>query len=400
MDQTAIKDALKRFELYLLKQLILITSSFLILGQMPRELFAQTTPPPTGSAPAPTPTSATSTAPPAATTTPNPNAINNPRTSFPFLTTPSGAPLPMPQNIQRPNQTATPGKYAEYQSNCRSNLYDEDNWLLRSLNKDSELNEYIKLIKSNQISAAEKKALENREILGEIRFATINSILLSHRNAFSMANAILDSVPEKDRKLDPILLAASYVFEMQSNYQEAKLLIQDIYKKTKDPALLEDLCRMNSLDSHHRDADLSCTLAENKNPTNELIPIWHGISFRERENLVGAEAHFKKALERKKTEFGYVCLAEVFDLRGLLTDSIGAYRNALEIFPKSIRANLGLARLYFQQRKFEEALTYFVKSCEAGLKDKLQFRKSQKELTEQKNPIAEKYFQALQKCPN
>lgn len=350
-----------------------------------------TTPAPSGgtaTAPAPSPTQPT-----------NPNAINDPRVSYPFLTMPGGTPLPIPQNIRRVNPAGvTPGKYAEYQSICRENLYDENTWLFRALKNSPDLKEYVDLIKSGRYKGAENKSLLQRDQLGDLKFAAIQAISLAHQKSYTNSYQALDAVTEPQKRSDEILLATSYIMELQQNLQEAKLLVQDMYKKSKDPALLEDLCRLNALDSHHRDADLSCALGKSKNATNNMIFLWHGISLREREKFKDAEDSFKKSIELKNTEFGHSCLGELYSLEKKYPDALASYQKALEVYPQSIRANLGIALLYFQQRKFEEALTYFIKSCESGMKDKYRFGKAQKELSEQKNPFAERYYLAMQKC--
>jgi tetratricopeptide (TPR) repeat protein len=360
--------------------------------------MAQTQPPASTAAPPSLPPNLNSTP-----TAPTQQTIQVPTTTNPLLNN-----LPLPQNlIPNPGvaptsnlpKAATESKYAEYQSYCRSNIYDVENEFSKFLKSDVSLNAIKNLIDQRQFYEAEKLTLGSRLKLGELNFLQsmilINALKRNFREAFNL----IDSSNETFKNDLEIKRLAAFVYELQGNYVEAKLLLQDLYKLTKNSELLEGICRMNAIDSQHHDAEITCENAKRKLPLNFLPAIWLGISYRERQMYDEAKIEFEKSLKIRKSEFALTCMAEIESLRKDKKKSLEYFLKVIEFNPQSSRGQTGLALLYFELREYDNALEHFKAMCKLGIKDKIQFRRAQKELTLQKNPLAEKYFKEIQKCP-
>ena len=351
--------------------------------------------------------------PPSAPTVPTPTA---PTIQIPPSANPTVNSLPVPQNITPnpggapgavtgPTPTAstpksvTEGKYAEYQSYCRSNTYDIENEFTQFLNSDTPLNPIKEQIERRQYYEAEKIARSSRLKIGEVNFLhsmiLINALKRNFKEAFNLIDTTGDELKNDLR----IKRLTAVVYELQNNFLEAKLLLQDMYKSTKNSELLVDICRLNAVDSQHRDAEISCESAKRKLPDNFLPSMWLGISYRERLMFKEAKAEFENSLRIRKSEFGLTCMAEIESLTKNKGKSLEYFNKVIEFNPQSSRAHTGLATLYFELRNYDKALEHFKAMCHLGIKDKIQFRKAQKELTMQKSPLAEKYFQEIQKCP-
>ena len=360
----------------------------------------------------------------AQTQTTAPPVTSNPTTTSPttlpttqttqILTSPTAIPSPIPQikSIEM-NTTSAPtgaprgttiespkvGKYSEYQSYCRSNNYDPGFEYSRFLSNDPVVQDVKKMIDDKKYFDAEKYILGHRQILGEQNYYQSIILVYGLKRNFIKAFSWIDRVSIENKKDFSIKRLAATVYELQNNFMEAKMMVQDLYKATKNTAVLEDLCRLNALDSQHKDAEVSCDTAHKKLPTNFLVPLWLGISFREREMFKEAKEQFENSLNIRPSEFALTCLAEIEYLIKNKTEALNYFSKAIEFNPKSVRAQIGTAKLYFEQNKFDKALEHFVASCHLGVKDKTDFRKAYKELTVQKNPIAEKYITAIQNCP-
>lgn len=349
-------------------------------------------------------------------TSPVPTAPQ-PTTPSTTMTSPNSVPSPLPQiraietNTQTaplgaPGTTGTQqlpatkaGKYSEYQSYCRSNNYDPGYEYSRYLSDDAVVKVIKKMIDEKKYYDAEKYILAHRQTLGEQNYYQSIILVYGLKRNFTEAFSWIDRIAVEHKNDFSLKRLAAVVYELQNNFMEAKIMIQDLYKSTKNTAVLEDLCRLNALDSQHRDAEISCDTARKKLPSNFLVPIWLGISYREREMFKEAKEEFENSLQIKTSEFALTCLAEIESLRKNKSEALNYFNKAVAFNPKSMRAQIGTAKLYFEQNKFEKALEHFILSCNVGSKDRTDFRKAYKELTIQKNPIAEKYITAIQNCP-
>lgn len=348
----------------------------------------------------------------------NPGAITpQPATPTTTPTLPNAVPSPLPQirAIETNTQTAPlgaagqpsaqqipptkAGKYSEYQSFCRSNNYDPGYENSRYLSDDGVVKEIKTMIDQKKYYDAEKYILSNRQKLGEQNYYQSIILVYGLKRNFTEAFSWIDRIAAEHKNDFSLKRLAAVIYELQNNFMEAKMMVQDLYKATKNAALLEDLCRLNALDSQHRDAEISCNTARKKLTSNFLVPIWLGISYREREMYKEAKTEFENSLQIKPSEFALTCLAEIETLRKNKAEALSFFNKAVEFNPKSMRAQIGTAKLYFEQNKFEKALEHFILSCNVGNKDRTDFRKAYKELTIQKNPIAEKYITAIQNCP-
>lgn len=331
-----------------------------------------------------------------------------PTLQVPGTTAPGLNTLPLPQNLT-PNPSVAPvstgpksvleGKYAEYQSYCRTNIYDVEHEYSQFLKSDTSLNAIKDLIDKRQFYDAEKLARSSRLKIGELNFLHSMILISALKRNFKESFGFIDSSGEEHKNDLGVKRLTSVVYELQGNYLEAKLLLQDLYKSTKNSDLLEGVCRLNAIDSQHRDAEISCEVAQRKLPQNFLPPMWLGISFRERQMYNEAKAEFEKSLSIRKSEFALTCLAEIENLKKDKKKSLENFLKVIEFNPQSSRGHTGLASLYFELRDYDKALEHFKAMCHLGVKDKIQFRRAQKELTLQKSSLAEKYFQEIQKCP-
>lgn len=301
---------------------------------------------------------------------------------------------PAPQNAK-----PTPGKYAEYQSYCRSALYDIDHEYTRFLRDDETLKDIKIEIDERRFVNAEKLTLSHRSRLGELNFTETMILISALKRNFTEAFKYIDAGLEQFKTENSVKRLAALTYEMQSNYIESRMLIQDLLQKTKNVQYHEDICRLFSLDSQHYDTDMACAKAEKLLPNNFLAPIWQGISLRERQEFEEAHKAFEKSLSIRKSEFALVCLAELEILKKNSTAAGNYFQQAIDYSPKSLRAHMGLAQMYFENRQFEKSLEQFKTMCSLGLKDKLPFRKAANELVKQKNILAEKFFHEIQKCP-
>lgn len=311
--------------------------------------------------------------------------------------------LPVPQNINtRSAQEIAKAnkdiKYAEYQSICRTNNYDIENEYSRLLRSDEKMDPIREMINSRKLNEAEKFALTNRTNLGELNYTQAMILVYALKRNFIQAFSVIDNSTEAIKNDPSIKRLTALTYEQQGNFLEARILLQDLFKVSKNAELIEDLCRLSSLDSQHRDAEVSCNLGAKKLTNNFVIPIWLGISYREREMYKEAKVEFEKSLGIRTSEFALVCLAEIENLKKRKQESIEYFNKAIQFNSQSTRAHLGLANLLFELRRFDEALTHYKSACTYG-KEKVDFRKAAKELLTQKSPMTEPYFQMIQKCP-
>lgn len=360
-------------------------------------IMAQT---PATSPPATTNPSTTSAAPAGANSVPSPlPQIKSIETNT--LTAPGAANNVLPNGTVRGStlEPSKAGKYSEYQSYCRSNNYDPGFEYSRYLSDDPVVKDIKKMIDEKKYFDAEKYILAHRQTLGEQNYYQSIILVYGLKRNFVEAFSWIDRVGSEYKNDFSIKRLAAVVYELQNNFMEAKIMVQDLYKATKNTAVLEDLCRLNTLDSQHKDAEVSCDTARRKLPSNFLVPIWLGISYREREMYKEAKLEFENSLKIRPSEFALTCLAEIESIRKNKNEALNYFNKAIEFNPKSMRAQLGTAKLYFEQNKFDKALEHFISSCNLGVKDRIDFRKAYKELTIQKNPIAEKYISAIQNCP-
>ncbi len=348
-----------------------------------------------------TPTAAPTTAATTPAATSNPNSVPSPLPQIRTIEVPPATPTNGALTPTRPGIIESPkaGKYTEYLSYCRSNNYDPGFEYSRYLSNDPVVNDIKSMIDAKKYYDAEKYVLANQTKLGDQNYYQSIILVYGLKRNFVEAFKWIDRVNEERKNDFSIKRLSALVYELQNNFMEAKMMTHDLYKATKNTVALEDLCRLNVLDSQHRDAEISCETAHRKLPNNFIVPIWLGISYREREMHKEAKAEFENSLIIQPSEFALTCLAEVEYLRKNKPAAIEFFNKALTHNPKSVRAQLGIAKLYFEQSNYEKALEHFVLSCNLGVKDRVDFRKAYKDLTIQKNPLAERYISAIQNCP-
>lgn len=335
---------------------------------------------------------------PATTTTPPTNAVP------PASTTPQTLIVPVP----------TVGKYAEYQSICRTNDYDtvaffgdqlkEQRIALikeRIVKNPSMVHYQLRLLKE---LADQKKMKELQTAASELKTKKISgpdqrmadAIMAfakkDKKSARDNLNALLAENPKSIEALK--LLAEVYISD--KNYFESASIFFDLRKITNknfDAAL----CESYILHGHYVEAEEYCfaEIAANKNP---FASIFLGVASREQKKLKEAKKYFKNSLKTKETEMGYVCLGEMFDLEKDYSEAATNFEKALSVVPKSDRARVALAWSLFKNGKRAEASENFLKACNLNSKLIVEIRKALKILLDEKSESIATYSHILQKC--
>lgn len=338
------------------------------------------------------------------------NSIQTNTSTAPAATPPAGAPGNLVNNVQK-----TPEKYAEHQSTCRGEIEQDKKLsaqeyatLIKLSLKDFEelktvqgfediLNIYIQ-----QNNTDEAYAFLNKEkkILNKSEEVVFEARILHAKGRFNQAAVKLENFLKEVPNDINSLLELTKAYRSLKNYYDAKVALQDAIKATKkkDVRLIKDLCIIEVEDSNHTDAAEACKLAVNQNPKDPIPLIYLGISLREKTEYQEARKNFERSLRIKPSEFAYSCLGEIMYLQNDYKNSQDAFRKATEINPKSGRAALGTALTFYTQKEYDKAITYFIKSCEIDKKNIVPFKEAYNSLKSTKNPEAENYFQAIQKC--
>lgn len=397
----------------------LITSLCLNLshGQVPTE------PAPSGPTTIPWPV----VAPPA----PQPDPKTSPTTQSPTVVTPSGsspaasggsssapAALNAITNSVQPavpaSAASAPGKYAEFQSICRTKDYETPAYYSEELknlrlsmikakmkDKPQSISLHLRLL---QELIDQRKIDQVQQTLQEIKAKNISQ---SERNMAEASMAILKGdkksardllnkvLAENPKNRDALKMLAD-VFAKDSNYYETTAIYLDLAKITgKD--YNEELCESYTLDTHYNDAEGYCFRGITKNKS-AYASIFLGVGAREQQKMKVAKKYFSDSLKMKDTEMGYVCLGEIQMSEKLFSDAISTFKSGAAKFPKSDRAHVALAWALFTDKQRMLALEQFQKACSLNRRVVVEVRKTLKILIDEKSSDVPKYSLLLQSC--
>jgi thioredoxin-like negative regulator of GroEL len=366
-----------------------------------------------GSAPA-AGAGAASAAPGGAITTPAPSTgAAGVGTSTP---TTVGSPAANDALMSMVGSVSTPaGKYEEYQSICRNNLYDKVAYADTETQKkrvedlklkiaDSKtpvifkirlLKEYIDQRRSADFESYYSKLKEEK--FSEEEGKTVDALFSYYRGDMKRAESTLSGILQENRKNRVALEFLAEIYKADTNYFEAAAAYLDLSKLTKEDVDLE-LCEIQTLDSQHKDAEKSCKRAAQKLENNPYPLIYLGISQRELMNFEQSARYFKDSIKRKQTEMGYSCLAELFFIKEKYTGASEFFKRALDVFPNSSRALLGLAWAQLKDKKLPESLESFKNACNKDRRIRSEIRKAFKILTEEKSSSARQFADLAQRC--
>ncbi len=334
--------------------------------------------------------------------------------ALPVTSLPTATPQPPP--IASPNgQTTPPAKYAEYQSYCRQNDFDE-----RSVFTNEQKKRRIDLIEKKIVANSTDTAAMNaliKEFIAAKDYKRAEDVFKKYSenlsaedqiiwtSEFSVQKKLSASAISKLEKFiienptaNRALIKLAQIKKTLQFYSEAADIYIDLQNKNKKSDYSIELCEIYTLDSHHKDAEVNCLQAAKKNPANHLPEIYLGISHRERENFKEAQLNFENSLKKQKSEFALTCLGELHFLKKERQKTIEYLNQAIELNRASYRAQLGLALAEFEDKKYDAALVNFKEACALGQKDTLEMRKSHKILEERKSPLAKNYYDEIQKC--
>lgn len=312
-------------------------------------------------------------------------------------------------------QTKDDSKYAEYQSYCRQNDFD-DSAVFTNEQRQKRIHILTEKIKSGSKDSVVVSVLI-KEYLSIGDFKNADTTYYKYKDLFSDEdNTILSA--EMDIKKNKLVSASNkleqYITTNSSSikamiklaqvkkllglFSEAAEIYLDLKKKNKNSDYTLELCEIYTLDSHHKDAERNCLNAIQKHSENPLPHTYLGISYREREMFKEARIRFEDSLKKRPTEFALTCLGELSFMTKDKQKTIEYLNQAIEQNKYSHRAQLGLAIAQFQEKQYDTALTHFSEACRLGKKDTLEMRKCHKILEDQKSPLATKYYDEIQKC--
>jgi Flp pilus assembly protein TadD len=337
-------------------------------------------------------------------------------------TTPGTARVPVPGELVTPNpalqttpQTKDDGKYAEYQSYCRQNDFDDAvaftkeqhqkridilTEKMKSAAKDPVV---ISVLIKEYLSIGDYKNADTAYYKYKDQLSDEENVILStemdiKKNKLVSASNKLEQFATTNPNSTKVMIKLAQVKKLLGLYSESAEIYLDLKKKIKSSDYTLELCEIYTLDSHHKDAERNCLNAAQKHPENPLPNTYLGISYREREMFKEARTQFEESLKKRPTEFALTCLGELSYMNKDKQKSIEYLNQAIEKNKYSHRAQLGLAIALFQEKQYDVALTHFGEACRLGKKDTLEMRKSHKILEDQKSPLATKYYDEIQKC--
>lgn len=203
---------------------------------------------------------------------------------------------------------------------------------------------------------------------------------------------------EKNPKNIPALEKVAQVYILLESYTEARMAYEDLAKINSKKDYTEQLCETSSRGADHLNVDIYCARLIRKYPTNHLGYIYQGISWRDQEKYAEALKQFQLSLKIKPSEFASTCLAESYFLIDQHDKAISQYKESIKIQPLSMRAHLGLANTLVKKNLFSEALEYYKKSCELGLKPLTEMFTVTNILKDQKSNLSDSYFSEIQSC--
>lgn len=337
-----------------------------------------------------------------------------PTTAAPRVPAPGESTPPIPGQQTIP-QTKDDSKYAEYQSYCRQNDFDDSAFLtkeqhqkridlllekIKAGTKDSLvisvlIKEYLSI---DEFKNADATYYKYRDQFSDEENIILNAEMDIKKNKFVSASNKLEQFATANPNSIKVMIKLAQVKKLLGIFSEAAEIYLDLKKKNKNSDYTLELCEIYTLDSQHKEAERNCLNAIQKHPENPLPKTYLGISYREREMFKEARTHFEDSLKKRPTEFALTCLGELSYMTKDKQKTIEYLNQAIEQNKYSYRAQLGLAIALFQEKQYDVALAHFSEACRLGRKDTLDMRKSHKTLEEQKSPLATKYYDEIQKC--
>ncbi len=313
-----------------------------------------------------------------------------------------------------PQAVPTAGKYAEFQSVCRTKDYESPayysdelkNLRLATIKDRMKINpesislhlrllqELIDQRKTELIQKTEQE-IKTKSLTQSDRFMLDASMALMKGDKKTARESLNKILTENPKNIDALKMLAE-VYAKDSNYFETTTIYLDLAKITgKD--FYEELCEAYTLDSHYNEAESYCYkgVASGKSPYSY---IFLGVGAREQQKLKLAKNYFLKSIKIKETEMGYVCLGEIQVSEKKISDAIVSLKQAVAKFPKSDRAHLALAWAYFTDKQRLPALDHFQKACSLNRKIVVEVRKTLKILLDEKSADVPKYSTLLQAC--
>lgn len=307
------------------------------------------------------------------------------------------------------------GKYEEYQSICRENLYDKPSFLTAEVQQQriDELKEKIKSAKpamKYKIKLLKEYVDQGKKLEAEQQYVAIKAEK-TNETANKIAEAIMamfrQDVNKAETTLSKVVIdepknteAMEYLAEMYTAHQkyfEAASAYFDLIKLTKENFDLQ-LCIIHTLDSQHKEAEKFCRKANQFSDKNPYPYIYLGISQREQTNIDQAIQNFKESLRRQQTEMAFSCLGEIYFIKEKFGEAVKLFQRALKISPKSYRALTGMAWAQIKDKKPMDALESFKRACSLNRNVAVDLRRAYKILNEEKNPQARLFADQAQKC--
>ncbi|MBY0452059.1 MAG: hypothetical protein K2P92_03420, partial [Bdellovibrionaceae bacterium] len=320
------------------------------------------------------------------------------------------------------NQDLSTGKYAEYQSICRTHEFDEGLYQADDIiekNKTELRNQAQELLKSKE-KTIPKSAFQTlkglidyheadlvKSVMSSMKTKTLmgqDSNFLSalsalQRRNFSEARQLLIKVLAEEEGNEFVMILLGEIYMREKNYYEAGTVYEDLNKKTRDK-YLPQLCEATVLNSFNAEGEKICMLAAKKFRDNPFPLIYAGISVRERLDNLKATAYFRLSLKTRPTEMGHICLAEISLIEKKLDEAIESFKLSSSVAPKSPRAFLGLAAALMSAHKYDEAFEVYRKICKISPRYEIEIRKAYKKLTEEKVPTSERFMRLAETCGN
>lgn len=348
--------------------------------------------------------------------------VQQPPTS---VTVPSFNPS-SPQGVTQPVQNGTSGlaattsattsgKYYEYQSYCRAPLefkvslsesefaaaLEPFKTTFNSKKTFSNFEPMIDfLITEGRTREARSMLNENKSLLTVPQDKALLARILISEKKYREAITTLDSAADNNKNDLMILIEYSRAYRKLNNLFEAKSALQDAMKidRKNSSKYILDLCILETEDSNHGEVDVICPKVIKMFPKDATAYTYLGISHRERLNYKEAQKDFEKAGQLEKSEFALSCLGELFYLQKNYGKAVEAFKSASAAEPRSGRAMLGIAQSLYQLLRYEEALPYFVKSCQLDRSSATRFREAQQPLEAAKMKISTAYYNGIQQC--
>lgn len=300
-----------------------------------------------------------------------------------------------PEEIKKPLSASVKTKrLALLQEKLKKSEADKNSKLTQQI-KSLLIQEHLRQENYNLAEELFKKESAN---LSESEAVLLSADIDISKNLFRQAKDNLNAFLEKHPKNRDTLEKVAEVYILLQSYTEARMVYEDLSKINTKKDYTEDLCRTSSFDADHSNVEIYCGRLVKKYPKNFLGNIYLGISLRDQEKYKDAVTHFQTSLKIQPSEFASTCLAEVYFLTQEHSKAISQYEESIKIQPLSKRAHLGLANAFAKRSLFTEALEYYKKSCQLGLKPLTEMFTAASTLKSQKSNLTDSYFSEIQAC--